>query len=539
MNKIAYLFVLLGLAGCSRGMSESGTYPAEPFNGMQLTYRISGVRATDASDKDGFTSIRFLEGDVTGSSVVVEGAASMASGSYADLEVTVTAGSVSDVFKARIETPQEGVRTKDYRASVKIPTGVQRVSVRVALDGSYSMGFGKSGTVFQRGLVLQGDFAVGRTDSREEPSADFMARGMAALEAGKVLDALDDFDSALSEIEKKQAASGLAAHEVLFQRSRALMEWGHYAAARSDLDAAIQQTQDRPGYYFLRAKLACLQGDSDQAALDLCKGCEMGGVPDGDLMLDVQLQMAEAAEFEREALAMDSPPIRIAPVFQEELPLIEALQDSDTQAARNRLADLRYVRAIDLMEHAAETGREREEVLALSYARSAAELSGRPRDYFLLGSMHALREDLRSDLLGEQAFLKAAEDRELAPVSDLARGQLLLKQAAYRGAAEAMERAVRAKPDLLTAEIIQSLLLSYTMADMAAPGIKAFTVLESTASTAPECRIARAILVRHEGRTREAEKLLDGLKHVQGCGDRHLEGARALLQAWNEEEEQR
>jgi hypothetical protein len=44
------------------GGGASSTYPGQPFNGMQITYSISGASVTDSKDSDGFTTSRTLSG---------------------------------------------------------------------------------------------------------------------------------------------------------------------------------------------------------------------------------------------------------------------------------------------------------------------------------------------------------------------------------------------------------------------------------------------------------------------------------------------
>ena len=63
------LWVLVpGLAGAA-----GGTWPTESFNGMQITYQVSGLSLGPPEDKPGFSTVRSYKAKITGRNRVVAG----------------------------------------------------------------------------------------------------------------------------------------------------------------------------------------------------------------------------------------------------------------------------------------------------------------------------------------------------------------------------------------------------------------------------------------------------------------------------------
>jgi hypothetical protein len=76
-------------------IAEGGTFPASPFNGMQITYSISGATITDTNDSEGFTTSRTLSGILGTGELTVSGSAKMGGGYDADVIATVSCGRIS------------------------------------------------------------------------------------------------------------------------------------------------------------------------------------------------------------------------------------------------------------------------------------------------------------------------------------------------------------------------------------------------------------------------------------------------------------
>jgi hypothetical protein len=128
------------------------TFPAQPFNGMQIVYSISGVTITRTQDAGGFTTSRQLEGTASGGEVRVSGSCRMGSGYYADATVTVSAGGEEKSWKAHIPTGWPNFNSESFDVAVSVPAKAASVSVRVEMHGSYNAG--------GRGLVVDGSFSV-------------------------------------------------------------------------------------------------------------------------------------------------------------------------------------------------------------------------------------------------------------------------------------------------------------------------------------------------------------------------------------------
>lgn len=115
----------------------SGTYPAEPFNGMQITYSISGAFISKVTDTPGFTTRRALEGSLgNGGELRVTGKATMDSGYGADVIVTVQASGEAKTFQKYIKAGE----SIEFNLAAPIGPVLQQGSVRIVMTGSYNVG---------------------------------------------------------------------------------------------------------------------------------------------------------------------------------------------------------------------------------------------------------------------------------------------------------------------------------------------------------------------------------------------------------------
>ncbi len=130
----------------------SGTFPASPFNGMQITYAISGAEVTGAEDREGFTTSRSLKGRLGSGTLRVSGSAKMGNGFGARLTVTVRAGEKSDSFSAYIKSGFPGFNTQAFDVSVPIGAIAANGEVSVRMVGEYNAG--------TRGLVVGAAFSM-------------------------------------------------------------------------------------------------------------------------------------------------------------------------------------------------------------------------------------------------------------------------------------------------------------------------------------------------------------------------------------------
>lgn len=131
-------------------VSLTGTFPTEPFNGMQIDYQVTGVASGTPTDTEGFTTSRSFEGGLGSGSLRVVGAARMGNGYYADLTVSVTVDGESDSDEARIESGFPDFNEHEFDVSVPIPAEAKSGSFSINMAGTYNAG--------GRGLVVSGTF---------------------------------------------------------------------------------------------------------------------------------------------------------------------------------------------------------------------------------------------------------------------------------------------------------------------------------------------------------------------------------------------
>ena len=130
-------------------MRRSGTpgnvFPPDgAFNGMQITYNVSGASLGAPEDAGGFTTSRSLRGVIQPGTLHVSGSVSV--GGYgATLNAHVWAG--SEEQKLEVWIPNENGGRKSFDLSVPVPQGTATGGFSIRLDGSYSMGGGHRGLV--------------------------------------------------------------------------------------------------------------------------------------------------------------------------------------------------------------------------------------------------------------------------------------------------------------------------------------------------------------------------------------------------------
>ncbi|MDP2845190.1 MAG: FecR family protein [Candidatus Methanoperedens sp.] len=151
MKHIAiWLFIMSSLAfGLTIQPVLGETFPAADFNGMQISYSVSGASITSSEDKTGFTTSRTLKGTLGTGNLRVTGTAMMGSGYYADLVVTVWVGSKKESFKANIKSGYPGFNKQDFDVRVPIPEGATSGGFSIDMTGNYNAG--------ERGLIVRGE----------------------------------------------------------------------------------------------------------------------------------------------------------------------------------------------------------------------------------------------------------------------------------------------------------------------------------------------------------------------------------------------
>lgn len=145
-------------AGMSGG-AGSGTFPGEPFNGMQINYSVSGASIIDQSESYGFTTSRSLSGDLGSGQLTISGTASMQGGYGASLIISVGVDNEVEKFDAYLKTDYPNVTKQPFNIAVPIPQGAQSGSFSISMTGYYNAG--------ERGLNVSGSF-TGSADSVDD-----------------------------------------------------------------------------------------------------------------------------------------------------------------------------------------------------------------------------------------------------------------------------------------------------------------------------------------------------------------------------------
>lgn len=145
--------------------SAGPTFPAEPFNGMQISYSVSGALLGTPEDRPGFHTKRVFKGILPAGQLTVSGVARMGRGFGADLTVTVWAGAKREEFKAYIKSGFPGFNSQSFSLTVPVPKGTDAGGFTIQMDGHYSMGGG------WRGLSVEGYLERDAAEKRAELDA--------------------------------------------------------------------------------------------------------------------------------------------------------------------------------------------------------------------------------------------------------------------------------------------------------------------------------------------------------------------------------
>ena len=135
----------------------TAVFPQEPFNGMQITYRVTGATLGQPTDSSGFTTTRSLQGKITGDTLTVSGTVRMGMGYGADVTVSVWSGGQKDEKKFYVKNEGDSGNPTNFRVAVPVAQNAGTGGFTIRMDGRYSMGGGN------RGLIVTGQFTQGAT----------------------------------------------------------------------------------------------------------------------------------------------------------------------------------------------------------------------------------------------------------------------------------------------------------------------------------------------------------------------------------------
>jgi hypothetical protein len=114
----------------------SGTFPDEPFNGLQITYNVSGARiSSPPEDTYNFTTVRRYKGALGDGQLSISGSVKALNGYFADVTMEVWAGDQKQRKTVRVERS-----STDFSLSVRIPTTAASGGFSISCVGHYNAG---------------------------------------------------------------------------------------------------------------------------------------------------------------------------------------------------------------------------------------------------------------------------------------------------------------------------------------------------------------------------------------------------------------
>lgn len=114
----------------------SGTFPNEPFNGLQITYNVSGARVTKApEDTFNFTTVRKIQGALGDGQLTISGTVKGA-GFFTNADIEVWAGDQRQKTSMKVEPN----KTANFNLSVRIPTTATSGGFSIICVGNYNVG---------------------------------------------------------------------------------------------------------------------------------------------------------------------------------------------------------------------------------------------------------------------------------------------------------------------------------------------------------------------------------------------------------------
>ncbi len=138
--------------------------PGDPFNGLKVSYNVSGATLSAPTDVGGFTIRRSHEGVLGTGTLTVSGTARV--GGYgADVSVSVWAGDKKEEKKFYIKNEGNAGNPQNFSVSVPIPAGARTGGFAINLDGRYSMGGG------HRGCYVTGSFGPSKAQLEADRAA--------------------------------------------------------------------------------------------------------------------------------------------------------------------------------------------------------------------------------------------------------------------------------------------------------------------------------------------------------------------------------
>jgi len=148
-----------------RGAAPGNVFPAERFNGLQITYNVTGATLGAPTDAGGFTNTRSMKGTLQAGGTLSVSGTLLVGGYGADVDFSVWAGDKRDEFKTYVKN--EGAASASFNIKVPVAPGTKSGGFSLRLSGRYSMGGG------YRGVVVSASLGQSTADAeRERAEAD-------------------------------------------------------------------------------------------------------------------------------------------------------------------------------------------------------------------------------------------------------------------------------------------------------------------------------------------------------------------------------
>ena len=124
---------------------QGDLFPAEPFNGLQVSYSVSGATLGTPVDSGGFTNSRTIKGTLDGNELTVSGVATATNGWGATIDVGVNVdGQEGKKFHEEKFTKNglssDGPMSQPFTVTVPVPADAKAASFTISLVGSYNAG---------------------------------------------------------------------------------------------------------------------------------------------------------------------------------------------------------------------------------------------------------------------------------------------------------------------------------------------------------------------------------------------------------------
>jgi tetratricopeptide (TPR) repeat protein len=226
----------------------------DPFNGLKITYNISGASLSAPVDREGFTISRSYSGVLGTGTLSISGTVRV--GGYgADVSLSVWSGDKKEEKKFYIENTGSNGNPQNFSLSVPIPAGARTGGFAIRLDGRYSMGGG------HRGCYVTGDFgpskeqveadrAAADAKWRQEVEDTLRRLGYQNTPEGKEIEAMRQalaggdagwksfVDSRLEQMRGDTSPETLEYNELENAMTAGGTEWDRYVAEHGTADAA-------------------------------------------------------------------------------------------------------------------------------------------------------------------------------------------------------------------------------------------------------------------------------------------------------------